>query len=533
MIVDVRSLDPSEPVEADLCIIGAGAAGISLALEMAGSEARICMLEAGGTRYERSAQDLLRGETSGDAYPPLRDTRFSAFGGSTRLWAGWCRPLDDIDFEPRPWLSEGGWPFGREALLPHYRRAQELCGLGAFEYDPATWEARGAARRLPVEDADLTTILFQVNPIDFGVTYRSALQNQPNVRVLLHGVAMRLRTSDASEAVDVVEVATLDGRRLAVRSRLFVLAAGGIENARLLLLSGDDPARSVGNVHGLVGTYFTEHAFVKPGFFSSESPAPSLDLYFPTKLSELHEGDGEGSEGAALRAAFSLSRDAVERSGVLNSALHFLPAYEAHPAYSSREVKALLRAWEPLRGRGVPGHAVSDLMEAMRAPNRLALAVWRRLLGARGNRWPMRAFFECEPQVTNRVVLSDRRDVFGRPLPRIEWRLSDLDVRSIRHAWATLDRGLRTAGVGRLELAFPDVDEAWRASCVAGMHHMGTTRMHADAKRGVVDPDARVHGAANLYVAGSSVFPTVGFANPTLTIVALAVRLAQHLRSEL
>lgn len=532
MFIDTRRIDSSEPLEFDLCIIGAGAAGITIALETAPSGARIAVLEAGGFRYGRRTQALLDGDVIGQAYPPLTATRLAAFGGSTRLWAGWCRPLDEIDFETREWVPESGWPFGRETLVPFYRRAHELCGLADFEYDPAVWESRGKGERLRFHAPDVTTSMFHVNPVNFGKFHGDDLRKATNVRVFLHAIVDRLRLDDTAGSIDKVAVRTLTGRRLTVRARTFVLAAAGIENARILMLSGDCPERAIGNRHGLVGRFFSDHAFVQPGEYIAARPWPSLQFYFPTSARKLMPSGRRGvARGASVRAAFSLSRTTLEREQLLNSAFHFRPAYEAHAVYSTPEVRAFLEFWDPLRGRGNPAHALAELRRASRAPHRVAHAVWRRLVVSdRGSgRWPMRGFFECQSLESNRVRLTDRRDQLDRPLPIVEWRLSELDIRSVRRAWGALDGALRSAGLGRLELAFRDEADSWRAASVGGRHHMGTTRMHQDPSRGVVDANSRVHGISNLYVAGSSTFPTAGFANPTLTIVALAVRLAQHL----
>jgi len=526
MIRDARNVESGAWLDFDVCIVGGGAAGITLALELGTAGARIGVLEAGGLRYERESQALLDGEVTGDAYPLLTDTRFSALGGSTKLWAGWCRPLDEADLEARPWVQNSGWPFGRAEMDPYYRRAHEICRLGDYEYDPAAWEARGGGRRLPLSDPDLTTSVFQVNVLDFGRTHAPALRASTNIQVILHAVALRLRSPASNGTVESVEVATLSGRRFEVRARIFVLAAGGIENPRLLLLSGESPERSLGNAHGLVGRYFSDHPFLTPGSFVAEGSPPSLAFYFPTPAHPRAPADG-----ASVRGAISLAQDALARGRLLNGALFFRYAYEADPVYKTPEVRALLALWEAFRGRGAPGHRLRDLRTALRSPTRVAAAVWRRLVGLRGApaRWPVRTFFECESRESNRVVLSDRRDAFERPLPRIEWRLGELDLRSIRYGWTALDAALRRAGVGRLETPLGEDLEDWRSACEGGKHHMGTTRMHGDPSRGVVDARGRVHGTANLYVAGSSVFPTPGFANPTLTIVALAVRLARHL----
>jgi choline dehydrogenase-like flavoprotein len=235
----------------------------------------------------------------------------------------------------------------------------------------------------------------------------------------------------------------------------------------------------------------------------------------------------------ASRGALTLRPHALRREASLNCALFFEPRHAAHPAFAAPGVKAALELWDQLRGRAVPGGTRRRAARAARALDQVGLALARRLLvaDAPAPRWRMRALFECAPDAANRVSLSDsQRDAFGRPLPRVEWRFGELDLRSVRRAHELLDASLRRSGLGQLELAFPDRPQAWRAAAEPGKHPMSATRLHADPRRGVADASGRVHGVAGLYLAGSSVFPTGGFANPTLTIVALAVRLARHLR---
>jgi choline dehydrogenase-like flavoprotein len=528
VIEEVAGVADRSRIDCDVCIVGAGAAGITVALELEATGARICLLDAGGLAYRRRAQALLDGEVVGDSYPPLKETRFAGLGGATRIWGGWCRPLDPIDFTERSWVPNSGWPFGHDSLRPHYQRAHAICGLGEVDYDPPAWAKRVGAEHLKLAGDDVVTTMFQVSPTRFGSRYRAALAATPNIRVLLGAVALRCRAAPTSDRLEQVEVGALDGRRFAVAARLFVLATGGIENARLLLLSGPTPETSIGNARGLVGRYFTEHPFMEPGSFLPRDPAISLRFYFPARTDDM-------PPDANVRAALSLGRPALEREGLLNAAVFFLPAYEAHPVFTDPAVKAMLELWEKVRGRGVPGGNGDHVRRALRAPHRLVHAAWRRIAvrPGRTSSWRLRAFFEAESLHHNRVRLAAGKDALDRPLPRVEWRLSERDLASMRRVLALHDQALAGAGHGRLALAFDDTAEAWRAAAFGGKHHMGTTRMHASPSAGVVDADCRVHGVRNLYVAGSSVFPTSGFANPTLTIVALAVRLAEHLKGRL
>lgn len=516
-----HSADPGRTHEYDVCVVGAGAAGITLALELSARGRRVCVLEAGGESYGAATQRLLQGTAEGDRYPPLRNTRMGGLGGSTQVWAGWCRPLDSIDFEARPELGSPGWPFGREELLPRYRRAHEICGLAPFDYDPQHWRARFGCLPLIDDPDQLVHAWFHVRPENLAALHRRRLERAPGLHVLLHAPVARLAL-DEDGTVLPIRVARAGHRPLLVRARHYVLAAGGIENARLLLLSAPTPARAAGNAHDLVGRYFADHPYLNSGSLVLREPR-RLDCYFPQRV--------EAADGAKVRATLALPRRIVERDGLAGAALFFHPRYEAHPAFEAEEVRAFLELREKLRGRAVPGAAWPLVRRALRRPDRIATASVRRLVVRDGpaRRWRIRMMFGASFRYENRVRLSGERDRLGRPRALVEWRLSDADISGIRRTLAPFDAAFRGAGVGHIEASIPAEEDAWRAALEGGKHHMGTTRMHPDPPRGVVDADCRVHGTSNLYVAGSSVFPSGGYANPTLTIVALAIRLAEHL----
>jgi choline dehydrogenase-like flavoprotein len=525
MILDARSLPDATSLDCDICIVGGGAAGITLALELAATQARICLLEAGGLRHERTAQSLLDGDAQDGLYPALRDTQLARFGGGTEVWAGWCRPFEPADFDARSWVPHSGWPIRYEALLPHYERAHELCGLANLSYDPRDWDARTDRLRLALPEQDFHATLFHASPVRFGSTYGARLQHSPHVQALLHCVARRLHLAPDSERVDRLDLATGDGRRLQLTARRVILAAGGIENARLLLASGDSPERSIGNQHDQVGRYFTQHGFVAAGDFVATPAA---------HMSALHFVPPHALRAARVRCAFSPQPALAQRERLLGAALFLQPRYESHAVYASDEVRAMLDLWDKWRGRGVPGNVAQYLRRALRSPGKLVHALARKALLREGPqpRRRMRALFEGLPDVDNRITLSAQRDALGRPLARVRWRATEQELRSVRRTHELFGVALQRAGLGRFEAQLQDV-ESWRAATEGAKHHMGATRMHADPRHGVVDADARVHGVHNLYVAGGSVFPTAGFANPTLTIVAMALRLAQHLKEQL
>ena len=522
MILDAQKGFGHEPPRYDLCVVGAGPAGITLALELESTGLRVCLLEAGGAVYEAETQRLFEGEVVAAQYPALRDTRLGALGGSTQVWAGWCRPLEPLDFEPRGWCSASGWPIGFDQLRPYYARAHEICGLAAFDYDLEHWAAVLGNDKLLAADATFINQVFQVQIQDFGHRYRERFERSKTIDLMLHAPVTGLRVGRGT--CTAVDIRTLEGHQFVVNADYFVLAAGGIENPRLLLLSGDSPAGAPGNAHSLVGRYFNDHPYVDPGTLMLRDRS-ALRFYRPSPVAS-------SREAGSVRGVLALRREVGERERLMHGAFFFHPRYESHPVFARHEVKAFLRLWNKRKKRAVPGAGWAHLRRAARAPHLVAHALARKLAVGDGpaHRWRLRAMFETAFRFENRVTLSDEYDRLGRRRARVEWQLDDTDIDNMRRVTRLLGQAVREAGVGHLELAFPDEPSAWRSATEGGLHHMGATRMHVDPQHGVVDENSRVHGTANLFVAGSSVFPSGGYANPTLTIVALAVRLADHLK---
>jgi choline dehydrogenase-like flavoprotein len=520
MISDARREAPRDSLDCDLCIVGAGAAGITLALELAGSNLSICVLEAGGLDYDATLQPMLAGETGDSGYPSLHTARVAGLGGSMRIWAGWCRPLDGIDFEQREAIPHSGWPFGLDELRPYYVLAHEKLQLGPFDYDPAAWEQQSGSQRLPLPENDARSILFRRSPLNFGVSQRAALRASENVRLLTHANVLGLTFSPNGKAVHAVEAATLNDKRFEVRARAVVVAAGGIESARLLLLSAER-AGGCGNERDLVGRYFTEHGYEDLAIYVP-ADARSLRFYFPETVAGKDRSQ-------TVRGGFAPSAARMRRDGLLNCGMFFRPAHEAHAVFENPRVQAALELWDMLRSRAVPDRRFAKALYAAGAPHALLLALWRRL-GAHGAPFAklrLRSLFECAPDPSNRVILGDARDSLGRRVAKVQWRMRELDLRSVARTQGVLDASLRSAGLGQLQVR--RLGDDGERGVTPGKHHLCTTRMHRDPTQGVADASSKVHGIDNLFVTGGSAFTTGGFANPTLTVVALALRLAAHL----
>lgn len=504
MIQDARELPDGATLDTDLAIVGAGAAGITLALALAGAPFRVCLIESGGLEPDEETQRLAEAENVGLPYGPIEATRLRYFGGTTNHWGGWCRPLDGLDFQVRDWVPLSGWPIDRAVLDPYYARANQICEAGPFAYDDvAGWEKKLGIEGFELPGAGMARRVIQFSPpTRFGKRYLTELKAAANLFILLHATAVEIHATENAAEVAGLSLATLDGRRFRLTARLYVLAAGGIENARLLLLSDGVQTTGLGNGSDMVGRCFMEH----PHIYSMAT----LLLRTHDPVSRLYLED-QYVDGTALRGNFMPTEDFQRSQRVLNATFTIgvsarLPERGAVPENEHPLAVPLLDLLHDAAG-GPP-------------PDGFGVRVG---VGGAG---------EQRPNLDSRVTLSTERDALGLRRGRLDWRLTPEDKASLLRNLKALGAEFAASGLGRLNVDLPEGD-SWPAELTGGNHHMGTTRMAADPRNGVVDADCRVHGIANLYIAGSSVFPTSGAANPTLTIVALALRLADHIRERM
>ena len=521
MIVDGRSVVDS--LSFDVCIVGAGPAGLSLARTLEGSAISVAVVERGGLEEPAEPSATLSGEI-GDGLPyfPLSETRSMGFGGTSWLWPEVdglrSRPLDPIDFEIRSDVPHSGWPFGFEELEPYYEAAHAQCGLSELDYDVATW-ATSETEPLEFAGEPFETAIFKFGS-DIGVfqSMLSIFERSENLTVVLNTEVLELRRSE-QEAVRVESVlVTAASNRFRVRARVFILAAGGLENARLLLLSRSSNPSGLGNQFDLVGRYFQEHLRINSGILESTDASLPHNLGFYRR----HETHGHKI------IAFLAPEDSLLRtSPILNTAIYLrtTSSLRVNNVFRSLTVLGSIRKKQwGLRDDPPWPHA----MNLARHPLETVRMLFR-IVGRIEGRNVIQLSLQTEqaPNPSSRVLLGSDVDEWGRPVARLDWKLTDLDVTSARLIQEHLDRAARRVGIGRvtnlLGTEEPPVP-------IRGFwHHMGTTRMSATERSGVVDANCRIHSVNNVFVAGSSVFPTGGYANPTLTIVALSIRLGRHL----
>jgi choline dehydrogenase-like flavoprotein len=524
---------PGSRLGVDVCVIGAGPAGLTVARALAGAGAEVAILESGGVGYTKSlrepwrvarqhlrgAQSLSSGKAIGQPYTLLRFSRARAFGGSTNALLGHglqTRPLDPVDFEERAGVAHSGWPIGYPEVAAYVEEAQAACGLAVDSYEAKAWAARTGQRALELEGTSLESTVFRYGPGGHFAGQAGAFAALERVQVVTDATVVQLETSASGEEVRVAHARTLAGESLAVEARVFVLAAGALENARLLLVSNDRDPRGLGNEHDVVGRYFMEHPQVALGFWRPTAEALERLGFYETRA----------TAAGAFTGQLRIRDEELRRRGLMNGAFELHPM---RPTAASRGWQAVNLLRRSVQHKNRVAGAVGAIGTALRhAPEVVGHLQARRRPSAE-QVVLVEAMAEQEPNRESRVRLGRRVDRVGMPETVLDWRLSAADFASMRGAAEVLGETLEGLGLGRFESALEVADH--RVPVFANWHQMGTTRMHADPREGVVDGDCRVHGVGNLYVGGSSVFTTSGCSNPTLTIVALAARLASTLAS--
>jgi choline dehydrogenase-like flavoprotein len=495
MLADAATTDRSTFARRfDVCVIGAGPAGITLARRLGAAGRAVALMEAGGLEFSEESQDVYRGSNIGQEYFDLDVARLRYFGGTSNHWGGWSRAMEPVDFLPRAWVPLSGWPIAEIDLDPYRTEADAILDL------PSATEAP----ELPVRQSgyDFTRFQFRFSPpTRFGEKYLGEIEASERITLVLNANLVDLRLDDTLASVTGAVFRSYDPADpgFTIEADAYALCTGGIENARLLLNFTSQVPEGIGNRTGWVGRCFADH----PHFVLAECFLRVLvrerEFYQPTQLFMMEHG-------------------------CLNFGLRLEPRW-----IWPNELPALARA-------EMPPEEFNILLERLVRDPFVDRALTDRLVLPQppGQTGVIRMASEAAPNPESRVTLGEARDAFGLRRVALDWQLSELDVETMRIAVAAFGAHMAEQDIGRLQVAdwlladpprFPGVadDE------VGGKHHMGTPRMAADPGLGVVDADSRVHGVANLYVGGSSVFATTGHSNPTYPIVQLALRLGDHL----
>ncbi len=526
MIIDGRQAIGEAPAECDVLIVGGGPAGITLAMELMGSGLRIVLIESGGLDFDDRAQALNDGRLTALDTTDLTAARLRMLGGATSHWGGQCLPLDPIDFARAPPGGLTGWPVTREAMIPFYETASAYCELGAFDYGLDAVEGlEPGDRLLPDEPRLRTELIRQSPPTDFGTRYRAGLEAARDVQVRLWTTATGLEI-DADGVATGAEIRSIDGRAGRIAAGEVVLACGAVENARLLLDHNARAGRSLGDRGGLLGRCYMDHPVGGAGFLHFDAPVTAKANWSRGLRTR---------DGTAAHLVWRLADPVLEAEGLLNAQFYVIPlsadaqARRAR-ADAERGLAGLKSVAKWTLGRDRDEIRLSGAYcDFVRNADALAVhALGEATGGERVERALLRYEIEQRPDRASYVALDPTaRDAFGQPLPVLHWSPTLEDRASLVRSTVLIGTIAGANGLGRVELEDHFDERYWDAH--TAWHQMGTTRMAQTERMGVVDPDGLLFGTRNVHVAGGSVFPTGGRANPTMTIVALAARLAGHL----
>jgi choline dehydrogenase-like flavoprotein len=553
MFIDARSLAGDEIIETDVCIVGSGPAGLAIACEYIDQGFQVCLLESGSFELpDEQTVSLAEVETKNLDFEQVKPHRRNRrWGGNSSYWAVEINPnesglrnapLTEIDFEKRDWLPYSGWPFDRNHLMPYYERAQTVFGMGKFAYEASDW-ITNETPELPFKGDRIKTRMFQFSPGNqFFIQDRERIRHAANVTTYLYANALEFETDDQASRVTHVRVGTLTGVRFRVAAKYVIVTAGGVGSAHLLLLSNKVQPNGLGNQNDLVGRFFMDHPIVHGGRFypSNRKLINSMALY-----------DMRYVNGVTIMGALGLTDEAMRREKLLNICAWLFPRSKySYPSVGIQSIKELITLRAFKRGLGNVGHHVLTVVKDLGG---IADSLYSRISGWKQPFWStlktggwsnvpnkdkvydlfdVLHLTEQIPHPDNRLLLSDRLDPLGRRMVRVESQWRDEDIQGIKRAQKLLAEEIAKSGLGRFEIEWDENDRPI-LSTPGASHHLGTTRMHDDPQQGVVDSNCKVHGVSNLYIASGSVFPTGGYANPTLTIVAIALRVADHVKAKL
>lgn len=556
MMEDARKIPPGKIFQCDVCIIGGGPAGITIARELAGTKANVILLEGGDVKETAQARDLYRGFADPrKSHEPLEENRRRQWGGTSAAWGGRCIPFDAIDFEKRDWVPHSGWPITKAQLDPFYARALALCEAGEYKFH--TEEAFPEKQREMIKGFDGPDIVSNEMerwspPTQFGKRYGRDLQAAPNITVLFNANCLHIQLAPEGNRVTQVRVASFERNEFLVRARFFILACGGLENARLLMTSNDVMKGGIGNHSDKLGRYYMSHLFGAlamarlrdngAGFiFDLERDRDQVYCrrrFWPTPAAQERE---HLLNAIAFFFRPPLSR-AVHRNALFSSAYlakFFLTTLKRNkPAKAMaiiRENRAALKSHLKIVAADAPGlipQVASIVRNRWFAKRRLPFVLPHKS----NNHYCLYYQSEHAPNPDSCVVLHSEKDFFGMPRLLVKIKFSERDIESVLQVHRLIQKQFAATQTGELtydESALREDVEHEIKDFNSSAHQIGTTRMSASPAEGVVNANCQVHGVDNLFIAGSSIFPTSGHANPTLTLLALAVRLSEHLKTRI
>lgn len=478
MLIDFSNAQKDTQHRYDVCIAGSGPAGITLALRLAEKGKKVALLEAGGMTYSAPSQDIYAAQSTGMELWPTH-MRLRYFGGTSNHWTGRCKPFEDFDFRERTVNGLPGWPIRYSEVEPYLAEAMNVLDMGGAEFEPVPSSPDSLSGAFKPDIFALSP------PTRFGTKHLETLKQSSQIDLYINANLVDIRLMPDGETVEHFVISDYDGNTAAFPADDYIVATGGIENARLLLNCDKQDERGIGNSTGMLGKCFMEHYQIDLGTFVI------FDEDLPDSF-QYHNTEAFSDKHTTGNANLTLSRVAETKAyGRTAGVKRFL-----------QNLSCDLGLEEKLQ-----------FFLTFKCPGDMKIGT----------------LIEQFPYTGSFIGLSDETDALGLRRPHINWAMSDADKHTIRTTSAELAKEFADAGLGRIKLKDYVVDSDLEIPVSPHAHHMGSTRMSADPEHGVVDTNCRVHGTKNLYIAGSSIFATGGSVNPTMPLIQFALRLADHI----
>jgi choline dehydrogenase-like flavoprotein len=551
MLVDASQIDRQARVRSDVTVVGSGPGGISCALELARHGFDVTLIESGLKRFSAAAQRL----ADCDQFDPRRQAPMEEcvrrqVGGTSVIWGGRCVPFDPIDFESRSYIPQSDWPVGYEEISPYFAQAAAyfFCGAPIFNaHDLPELMQKTIVPNFPEGEVLSSELERWSLPTNFGREHLRKLAASPRIRLLQGLTVAEICTDVSGEHVQRLRAKTLAGTDISLQSDSYVLACGGLDTARLLLVSDANSSGGLGNASGMLGRNYMGHVDGRIAL-----------VRFYGRPKDTAFGFWRDRDGVYVRPRFTFAPEVQRRERLSNTASWIVNPTVGNPAHGNGVLSFAYLALsspfgkyfasEAIRkatiGSAVPGSAWQHWLNMFRDLPRTAAFIptfgtkrfllHRRVPGfyqySQSNCYDLHYHAEQVPNRESRATLSDQEDALGMRRLNIDLRFSEQDIDSVLRSHELLDGYLRKHGIGQLDYLPGDRRENVWAQARDGYHQVGLARMSHDPADGVVDANCRVYGVANLYLASCATFPTSGQANPTFTMVAFAIRLAEYLK---
>lgn len=549
MINSANMIESNTGIETDICIVGAGAAGISMALELEEVGINVLLLESGGFKEDKKTQDLYRGMVNDEAmHSPTDKYRQRKFGGTTTTWGGRCMPFDPIDFEVRDYIPQSGWPIKSNDLSEFYSKANKYLEAGFYCYDAKKTFPPCAKPMFKgfESEAFSTEGLERFScPTNLGKRYQHRFEQSRSISLLLNANVIAIELNTEGSDVDFLQIATLSNDSFKVKAKHYVLAMGGIETTRLMLASNSIHKNGIANQYDVLGRFYMCHIAANVGRLKINGSTDNVQhgyevspegIYCRRRIQLSEKKQKElGVSNMVARLHFPKITDPAHKSGILSGlfmAKNFI-SYEYGKRLNDGE-KSTLKLYVQHFGNILtdPVNTIKFLTHWFTKRTCVERKYPSVILPNKTNQFSLEVHAEQFPNKDSRMYLSDKKDALGMPQIVVDWQYLNEDVEAIKKTLTLFASEIAQNNIGSFEFDIDNLESELMRYGAYGGHHIGTTRMGNDSSTSIVDKNCQVHGVSNLYIASSSVFPTSSQANPTLTITAIALRLAAYLKDK-